>query len=366
MEILVTGGAGFIGSHITDRLVEKGHNVTIFDNLSSTQGKKPDYINPKAKFVQGNIMDLELLKTLIPDFDAIYHEAANVGISQSNYEVTNFVANNCTGTANILQAIIDTKSKPRLILSASNTTYGEGIYSCLEHGQFHPEIRSQDYVDKFGFDIVCPSCQKPANPVPTPETTELNCNSIYALTKKFQEESIMLLGKMYGFPVVLLKYFNVFGPRQSLSNPYTGVSAIFMSRVKSGNIPSIYEDGLQTRDFVSIDDVVEANMIVLENPKADYQVFNVGFGTPITIIGLAEEICRLYGKEPRYEINRKFRKGDIRHCVADNSKIKKVLGWVPKVSFEEGLKKVYDWAKTQESRDDFDRADKELKSKGLI
>jgi dTDP-L-rhamnose 4-epimerase len=365
MKILVTGGAGFIGSHITDRLVKQGHQVTILDNLSSTQGKKPDYLNTQAEFIQGDVMDQELLKKLIPNFDAIYHEAASVGIAQSNYEIREFVDNNCSGTASILQAIVETKSHPRFILSASNTTYGEGMYSCKQHGSFHPEIRSQEYVDEHGFEITCPICKTLAAPIPTPEKTELNCNSIYALTKKFQEESAILLGKMYGFPVILLKYFNVFGPRQSLSNPYTGVSAIFMSRVKSGNIPSIYEDGLQTRDFVSIEDVIEANMIALENPKADYQVFNVGSGNPITIIRLAEEICKLYGKEPKYEINSKFRKGDIRHCIADNSKIKQILGWTPKVSFEEGLKRVYDWAILQESRDDFDKADRELKEKGL-
>ncbi len=365
MKILVTGGAGFIGSHITDRLISEGHYVTILDNLSVTGGEKPDYLNRNARFVQGNMLDSGLVYKLVSSNDAIFHEAASVGIAQSNYEISNFVDNNCLGTAKLLQAIVDSKTKPKLIISASNTTYGEGVYECGAHGQFHPEIRTQEDIDEFGFEPVCPTCSTSGKPVPTPESTSLNCNSMYALTKKFQEESAMMMGKIYGFPVVLLKYFNVFGPRQSLSNPYTGVSAIFMSRVKSGSKPVIYEDGMQTRDFVSVHDVVEANMLALQNANADYEVFNIGSGNPTTIRTLAEEICKLYGKEPEYEINGKFRKGDIRHCIADSGKARAILGWNPRVSFTAGLREIYEWAQTQESRDDFEKADKELREKGL-
>jgi len=367
MKILVTGGAGFIGSHIVDKLIEKGHEVTILDNLVSTSGEAPDYLNKKAEFISGDVRDLDLLKKIIPDFQVIFHEAASVGIAQSNYEIESFVENNCLGTARLLQAIVDAKTKPKLIFSASNTTYGEGLYRCFDcENKFHAKIRTPEEVEQYGFDPRCPKCKGVSKPIPTQETTELNCNSVYAFTKKTQEELLLFLGRLYNFPVVVLKYFNVFGPRQSLSNPYTGVSAIFISRVKNNNIPMIYEDGLQTRDFVYIDDVVDVNMLAMENPTADYEIFNVGSGNPITIKHIAEEICRLFNKIPEVEINKKFRNGDIRHCIADTSKIKEKLGWQAKVSFNEGLKRLYEWSKTQESKDDFAKADAELKEKGLV
>ncbi|VVB80256.1 ADP-L-glycero-D-manno-heptose-6-epimerase [uncultured archaeon] len=365
MKVLVTGGAGFIGSHIVDKLIELGHKVTIIDNLTSTSGKKPEYLNPKAKFILGDVKDLNLLQKVLPETEVIFHEAASVGIAQSNYEVDPFVDNNCVGTARLLQAIINLKIKPKLIISASNTTYGEGLYSCEKHGKFHPEIRTQEEINTYGFDPVCPICKGISKPVPTPEETELNCNSIYAYTKKFQEETCLFLGKLYEFPVVLLKYFNVFGPRQSLSNPYTGVSAIFMSRVKNGNNPLVYEDGNQTRDFVSIHDVVEANILAMKKLEANYKVFNVGSGIPTTINDLAREICTLYKKDLKIETTNKFRKGDIRHCISDTTRIKEI-GWSPKVGISEGLREIYEWAKNQEAVDHFDKANEELKEKGLI
>lgn len=362
MKILVTGGAGFIGSHITDALV-KDYEVTTLDNLCSNEGKIPSYINKQAKFLLGDVRDGGLLKKIVPEFDYIFHEAASVGIAQSNYEISPFADNNMLGTAKLLQAIVESKKHPKLIISASNTTYGEGLYSC-KCGTFHPEIRTQEQIDKYGFEPYCEKCNSLGKPIPTPENTELHCNSIYAYTKKSQEEFALFLGKLYDFPVTLLKCFNVFGPRQSLSNPYTGVSAIFMSRVKNGNIPTIYEDGKQTRDFISIHDVVEANLIALDK-KTDNQLFNVGSGNPIKISSLAEEICKLYNREPKIEINGKYRKGDIRHCVADNSKIK-LLGWTPKVSFLQGLKEIYEWSLDQQSEDKFEQANRELQEKGLI
>jgi len=365
MKVLVTGGAGFIGSHLTDRLLEIGHEVTLLDNLSVTDGKTPEYLNTRARLIIGDIMDTGILKRIIPEFDTIFHFAASVGIAQSNYEIPRFVGNNCLGTASLLQAIVDAKTQPRVIVAASNTTYGEGMYSC-SCGTFHPSTRTQEQVEKYGFQPFCPQCKTPATPIPTPETTELNCNSVYAQTKKFQEETAIFLGKLYNFPVVALKYFNVFGTRQSLSNPYTGVSAIFMNRVKNGNIPVIYEDGMQTRDFISVHDVVDANILAMSNPRADYHIFNIGSGKPVTIKSLAEKVCILYGKMPKIEVNNQFRKGDIRHCIADTSKAKSCLGWKPRVSFDEGLKEIYAWAKTQESQDNFERADRELRDKGLI
>jgi len=365
-QILVTGGAGFIGSHIVDKLVVLGHTVTILDNLVSTKGELPDYINKNAVFINGDINDKELLDRIINNFDFIFHEAASVGIAQSNYEIRDFMHNNVTGTANLLQSIIDSKCKPKLILSASNTTYGEGIYNCNSCGDFHAEIRTNNDIMGHGLEITCPKCHKVCKPIPTPETTSLNCNSVYALSKKYQEELILFLGKLYNFPVVILKYFNAFGPRQSLSNPYTGVSAIFTSRIKNNNPIVIYEDGLQTRDFVYIDDIVQANILAMENNSANYETFNVGSGNPVTIRYIAEKIYELFGKDPNIELLQKYRNGDIRHCIADNSKIREKLGWAPRVSFDDGIKRLFEWSKDQESQDNFDKANSKLKEKGLI
>ena len=290
-----------------------------------------------------------------------------MGIAQSNYEIQKFIENNVLGTAILLQSIIDHNSNlKKFILSSSNTTYGEGLYECTEHGTFHPEIRTSEQVKKYGLGIICPKCKRSAKPIPTPEDTQQFCNSIYSLTKREQEAIIMFLGKTYGFPVTILRYFNVFGTRQSLSNPYTGVSAIFMGRIKNNNIPLVYEDGLQTRDFISVHDVVDANILALENPSSNCEIFNVGSGNPVTIKFLAEQIYSLYNKKPNIKITNEFRKGDIRHCIADISKINTKLGWAPKISLQEGLKEIFKWSKTQESEDKFEQADKELRDKGLV
>jgi len=366
LKILITGGCGFIGSHIADRLLKEGHDVSIIDNLNSTKGIVPNYLDPKINFIKGDLRDLELLKNIINKFDIIFHEASSVGIAQSNYEVDGFIDNNCLGTARLLQAIIDSKQKPKLIVSASNTSYGEGIYSCDNCGTFHPNIRERDYVNETGFEIVCPKCGGPSKPLPTNEGTALDCNSVYAYTKKFQEENSLFLGKLYGFPVVVLRYFNVFGPRQSLSNPYTGVTAIFASRIKNNQEVIVYEDGLQTRDFVYIDDVVEANILSMKNASANNKIFNIGSGKPITIKKVAEELYTFFNKKPKIIINKKFRKGDIRHCIADSSMAKSILNWEPKVSFYEGLKNMFEWSKNQGSFSDIEMANTELKERGLV
>ena len=367
MKILVIGGAGFIGSHLVDRLIRENNEVTILDNLSGTNGKKPLYLNENAEFIKANVNDTKLLSYIMPRFEAIFHMASKVGIMQSNYEVKSFTEENCLGTSSLIQAIINSKCKPKLIFSASNTEYGEGLYQCSScKMKFQPEIRSIENVKKHGFEQHCPKCEKTLHPIPTPEDTPLKANSIYSLTKKFQEESLLIIGKMYNFPVVILRYFNVFGSRQSLSNPYTGVSAIFTSRIKNNNPTIIYEDGLQTRDFISVHDVVEANILALKNQSANYQIFNIGSGIPTQIKTISEQIHKLYGKEPQIDITNDYRKGDIRHCIADNSKAKEILNWQPKVPFEQIIKELVEWSKKEEAEDKFEKANTELKERGLI
>jgi len=273
MKILVTGGAGFIGSHLVDALVERGHEVTIFDNLDPQVhpgGRPPRYLNPGAEFIRGDVRDKKALKAAIGEAEIIFHKASAVGVGQSQYQIEQYVTANTGGTATLLDILVNNDHKVRkLIVAASMSSYGEGAYTCTACGPCRPSLRPEEQMAKGAWEPVCPHCGVPVSPVPTPEEAALHCNSIYALTKKDQEEMCLLIGKTYGIPVVSLRYFNVYGPRQSLSNPYTGVAAIFMSRIKNDRAPVIYEDGLQTRDFVSIEDVVRANLLAMECSEAD-------------------------------------------------------------------------------------------------
>ena len=367
MKILVTGGAGFIGGHLVDSLVAKGHDVTILDNLSGNDFVKPTYLNPSAKLIVDNVSNQGLLSSIIGDFDVVFHLAAKVGVAQSNYEIFEYAKENCLGNSCILQSIVDSKKPIKLIVATSNTTYGEGIYNCLScKTAFHPSIRAAETVRAEGLEIRCKKCGQKATPMPTPEDTRLDSNSIYALTKKFQEESALMVGKMYGFPVVAVKFFNVFGQRQSLSNPYTGVSAIFTTRIKSGNPVVIYEDGLQTRDLIHVSDVVSACVLVMERKEANNNMINIGSGKPTTMLQLAKLLYNIFGEKENIQITNAYRKGDIRHCTADISKARRLLGWEPKMDLESGIRAVFEWAKNETAEDRFNQAQKELEEKKLI
>lgn len=367
MRVLVTGGAGFIGSHLTDLLIEENHTVTILDDLSGSNAVVPPYLNPKAKLIIGDVKNKAILDELIPACDAVFHFASKLGLAQSNYEISAFVEDNCLGTGRLLQAIVDSKKRPKLIVAGSNTAYGEGLYFCAKcNRKFHPEIRAIEDVQNHGLEVHCNICSSEAKHIPTPEDTELKGNSIYALTKKFQEESALMMGKMYGFPVTVLRFFNVFGPRQSLSNPYTGVSAIFTTRIKGAKPVVIYEDGAQTRDFIYVRDVAKANMLAMKSDKANYNVINIGSGNPAKIVDLARTLYKILGERENIAITNKYRKGDIRHCVADLTKAKMLLGWEPRVEFEQGIGEMLEWAKNEHPDDKFDIAQQELKNKQLI
>ena len=370
-KILVTGGAGFIGSHIIDQLLEKGHQVVVLDNLDSQvhEGSKiPDYLSKNLEFLKGDVTNKEEFDNALQDIDVVYHEASAVGVGQSMYKISHYMNANCMGTANLLDHLANKNHNiKKVIVAASMSSYGEGLYKCEKCGNVRPSLRSENDVNSGQWEPLCPYCKSQIKPVAITETAKQNCNSIYAIGKKVQEDMVLNVGQTYGIPSVVLRYFNVYGPRQSLSNPYTGVAAIFMSRIKAGNRPVVYEDGLQTRDFVSVHDIAKANVMAMEQKSANYQRFNVGSGIPLTIKSISETLAKLYGKEEIVpDVQNKFRKGDVRHCYADIRKIKSLLNWKPSITFEEGMKEYIEWSKKQESVDMFEKAAQELKEKRLI
>jgi len=368
VRILVTGGAGFIGSHLTDTLVKKGHEVTVFDNLEPQvhQGKKPTYLNPDAAFIEGDVLDKEKLKAAVLDADVVYHEAAMVGVGQSMYEIARYMDANAIGTSHLLDILVNEEHDvKKLVVAASMSSYGEGAYVDADGNPYAFHMRPEAQLSAKQFEPVDAKGGK-LTAVPTSEEKLQDCNSIYAISKKVQEDMVLNIGRSYGIPSVALRYFNAIGPRQSLSNPYTGVAAIFMSRIKNGNRPTIFEDGLQTRDFVSVHDIVQANVLAMEGHGADYESVNVGTGKPTSILKVAQVIAQLYGSDVIPEVTSRFRKGDIRHCYADISKIQRLLGFEPKVSFTDAMKEIITWSDTVEANDTVDEATAELEKKGLI
>ncbi len=367
--ILVTGGAGFIGSHIVDKLVYSGYKVTILDNLTPQvhENKKPNYLNSKAKFIKGDVTNEQDLKKALGNIDVIYHQAAVVGVGQSMYEIEKYIRSNILGTAKLLDYLANNKhTVKRILVASSMSAYGEGLYRCNKCGKIRPPLRSDGQMTKRNWELICPNCESVLVPIGIPESEAFFCNSVYAVTKQSQEDMVMIFGKSYGIPTTALRYFNVYGPRQSLSNPYTGVAAIFLSRLKNNHPPVVYEDGLQTRDLISVYDIAEANVICLENEKAYYKVFNLGTSVPISIRSIAKILAALLNIKVNPEITEKFRSGDVRHCSADISLIKQTLGWSPKWDFEKGMKDLIAWGEKQEAKDLFDQASRELNSKGLV
>lgn len=368
MKVLVTGGAGFIGSHIVDMLIQNKHDVTVIDSLEHQVhlGKKPDYLNAKAKYIFKDVRDEKTLLPVLKDVDVVFHEAAAVGVGQSMYEIARYVDCNVMGTAKLLDLLVNNEnSVKKLIVASSMSIYGEGVYACGECGVVYPELRPDSQLKKREWEMKCPHCGSTAKPVATGEEKPLRPTSVYAVSKRDQEELCLSVGRAYGLPTVALRYFNVFGPRQSLSNPYTGVAAIFSSRIKNNNPPVIFEDGLQSRDFVYVDDVARANLFVMNEKRANYKALNLGTGKPVSIIDIANILAKLYGKKITPNIANKYRSGDIRHCFADVSQLKK-LGFEAKTGFEDGMRKLVEWGVKTEAVDMVDAATKELVDRGLV
>jgi dTDP-L-rhamnose 4-epimerase len=348
-KVLVTGGLGFIGSHVVDLLVEKGYDVRILDNLEpqihGEARKLPDYVNGKAELVIGDVSDKKDGAKVVLDMDAVIHLAAAVGVGQSMYQIEKYVRCNTYGTANLLDILVnDENCVKKLVVASSMSIYGEGKYKCVSCGPVYPGLRKEEQLVGKDWEPKCPNCGEPVEPVPTDEDKPLMPTSIYAQTKTHQEEMCLLVGRTYGLPAVALRFFNVYGPRQALSNPYTGVCALFSSRILNDKPPYIFEDGLQTRDFVNVKDVAKAVVLALEKNVCDYMPINVGSGKPISIIELARILLRLYGKNMESLVSYRYRKGDVRHCYADISRARHLLGYEPAVGMDEGLADLVNWA----------------------
>jgi dTDP-L-rhamnose 4-epimerase len=368
-KILITGGAGFVGSHTADELLKQGYEVRVYDSLTEqVHGRDfPSYLSKEVEFIRGDIRNLAHLTRVVRDVDVIYHLAAAVGVGQSMYRIADYTSANTLGTANLLQAILDSRVQPeKIIVASSMSIYGEGEYSCSECGEVAPRMRCSEQLQAKKWEVPCAQCGQPLSPIPTRESKPLHCSSIYALSKKDQEEMILLFGRTYDIPAVALRYFNIFGTRQALSNPYTGVVAIFASRLMNGKPPVVFEDGSQLRDFVSVHDIVQANVLAMERGDANGMALNIGSGQPISIREIAAELAGTLGIDMPVEITGKYRAGDIRHCFADISAATRVLGYQPKVKFSDGLKELVNWLGSQSAEDRVADAMQTLQMRGLV
>jgi len=372
-KILIIGGAGFIGSHLVDLLIEKGHDIIVFDNLEEqVHGKieePPKYLNKNIKFIKGNIINYENLHSAVKDVEMIFHFAAAVGVGQSMYQIAKYIESNTLGTANLLDILVNKEhSVKKLIVASSMSIYGEGKYKCESCGYMYPKFREINDLKSGFWEFKCKSCGKQLTPLPTDEKKSLDSTSIYAMSKKDQEQMSLLIGETYGIDTTALRLFNAYGSRQALSNPYTGVCAIFCSNLLSGNPPLIFEDGLQSRDFVHVKDICQSLILSMEKSQAKGEIFNVGKGEPITIKTIAEILTQKINPEKKPIITNKYRAGDIRHCYSDITKIKQKLGYKPKISFEDGIEELIQWVKSQVGKveDKSKKALEELKKKGLI
>lgn len=374
MRVAVIGGAGFIGSHLVDALVSQGCQVRVVDNLEAQvhpTGRLPEYLNRQAEFVQQDVRDAEGLRQALAGVEFVFHVAGAVGVGDSMYRVRHYADVNVVGGASLLEALAAQKHTVRKVVVASTVTvYGEGKYSCPQHGVVSPLGRSAEQVRNRQWEPECPRangstrCTQELTPLATDEETHPMPLSVYAMTKRVLEEMFLGVGRSYGIPVTVLRYFNVYGSRQAPSNPYTGVVKIFASEIAAGRTPLIYEDGLQTRDLVHVSDIVQANLLAMK-PEANGEIFNVGTGRPTTVLSMAEAIAHMLGRQIKSVPSLQCRAGDVRHCWANIEKIQKKLGFEPKVVFPAHLEDVVSAARA-DCESLIAEAHSELANRGLI
>ena len=375
-KVLVTGGAGFIGSNLINKLYNKGYSdICVLDNLSTQiHGEEPQVTSPllksiagKAELIVGDVNVAGDWHKALKGVDTVVHLAAETGTGQSMYEIKRYVDTNIGGTALLLDILTNTKHNVRkVIIASSRSIYGEGKYASKELGIVYPEQRLATDMDKGDFEVKYPGANSPLTLLPTDEGAKIHPSSIYGITKQNQEQMVMTACTAIGIGAVAFRYQNVYGPGQSLSNPYTGILSIFSTRILNGNGINIFEDGKESRDFVYIDDVVNATILGIESEKANGQVYNVGYGEPVDVLTVAQTLVNAYQKEVPLTITGNYRLGDIRHNYADLSKIREDLGFQPGTSFETGIRHFTKWVTQQEVKEDnYLKSLEEMKSKGL-
>lgn len=374
-KILITGGAGFIGSNLAIRLLKKGYQVTVLDNLSKQiHGDNPEKTSPlyqsikdKVCFLRGSVTNRHDWIKALDGQDAVIHLAAETGTGQSMYEIEKYVNSNIGGTALLLDILTNTKHNvKRVLVAESRAIYGEGRYQCDNCGIVYPLERKEEDMSHGDFECHCPTCGKHVKLIATTEDSAIHPSSVYGIAKQVQGQLVHLVCPSIGIDSVSFRYQNVYGPGQSLSNPYTGILSIFSTRIKNNNELNIFEDGKETRDFVYIDDVVEATIRGLETPEAKGHVFNIGTGVTTDVLTVAKTLCNKYGKNVPIKISGNYRLGDIRHNFADISLAKKILGFEPQWSFDKGVEMFANWVNKQEIHEDnYEASIAEMKAKGL-
>jgi dTDP-L-rhamnose 4-epimerase len=369
--VLVTGGAGFVGSHLVDALVERGERVRVLDNLdrlAHPDGIAPAHLDDSAELVRGGLEDPASVGRALEDVDRVFHLGGAVGNGESMMNVRRAVDANSAGTATLLEGVLARRDRVRrLVVASSMVVYGEGTYRCGEHGEVQPGVRPSEQLRRREWEPRCPRCGDPVEHVPAREEHALRPISVYGVTKRDQEELALVLGQAYGLETVALRYLNVYGPRQALGNPYTGVAAIFAARVLSGRRPLVFEDGRQVRDLVHVSDVVRATLAAMDAPGAGGEAFNVATARRVEILDLARSLaCELGREELEPELTGEFRAADIRHCLADVTRAREVLGFEARVELADGLPELAEWVASQAVSERGDEAVAELRARNLV
>lgn len=371
--VLITGGAGFIGSNLAIQFLNLGFSVTVLDNLSEQIHGNPENsslyqsIKDKVNFLLGDVRNKEDWYKALKNQNIVVHLAAETGTGQSMYEVQKYVDVNINGTALFLDYLVNEKHDvQKVIIASSRAIYGEGKYNCTIHGAVYPTERLDKDLSQSDFEPKCPVCNQTVSILATDENSKIHPSSVYGITKQNQEQMVLNVCKSIGIPAVAFRYQNVYGPGQSLKNPYTGILSIFSTQIRNGNNLNIFEDGLESRDFVFIDDVVYATILGIQKEEANFEIFNVGSGVATSVLQVATKLKELYQSDISITISGNYRLGDIRHNFADLSKIKNKLGFVSKCDFKTGIEKFVDWVKSQEVvEDNYSKSIQEMKAKGL-
>ncbi|ACC75751.1 NAD-dependent epimerase/dehydratase family protein [Paraburkholderia phymatum] len=376
MKVLITGGAGFIGSNLARKLVSQNVTVTVLDNLSPQIHGDDPYnksalflsVKDQVRFIEGSVLDRETLERSMRGQDAIVHLAAETGTGQSMYEVDRYIKVNVRGTALMLDVLVKNTGHTvrKVVVASSRAIYGEGKYRSPADGIVYPGAREENEMRAGHFDFMCPRTGEKMECLPTDEDSRINPSSVYGITKYNQEQMVMTVCRSLGIAGCALRYQNVYGPGQSLSNPYTGILSIFSTRIKNENPINVFEDGKESRDFVYIDDVCDATMAALLSPTADNEIFGIGSGERTEVLGVATKLRDLYGSRVPINVTGAFRLGDIRHNYADLTRARERLGFQPKVSFDEGIARFAAWVERQDvAPDTYDKSVTEMKSRGL-